>query len=293
MTELEDKFYKFVEEENERPEALKEAADLVLNAPESGARDGLMALMYHDGIGVEQDLDRAFEYAEKAAFKGNDGLGYYLLGYMCENAETPDQAEGGPRQKYDHYDAERFYELCSKIDSPWRYDAVMWLGDYYMDMAKGGDPEIGVEYYESIAGSYPPAAEALSDYYWDLVYPDYTEDVDWTKPLLKWTEVAEKSYPEEYAYRLGMLYYGGVGCEQDMEKGEDLFVKAYELGDWRGAQAMADVIKEQLEDLPDLSPEICIRREGEMQQWLERAGSLRRKDLIENPAERDNAIEED
>lgn len=292
-TELENKFYKLIAEEDERPEALKEAADLVLNAPESSERAGLLALIYHGGIGVEQDMDRAFGYAEKAALEWHDGLGYYLLGYMCENAETPDQAEGGPRQKYDHYDAERFYELSSKIDSPWRYDAVMWLGDYYMDMAKGGDPEIGVEYYESIAGSYPPAAEALSDYYWDLAFPDHTDDTDWTKPLFKWTKVAEKTYPEEYAYRLGVLYSCGIGCERDTDKGTDLFVKAYEHGDWRGAQAIAASIEELLANMPEMAPEPRQMREDEIRVWLHRAEELRQKDLLENPAERDNAIEED
>ena len=55
-TELENKFYKLIGEEDERPEALQEAADLVLNAPESSERAGLLALIYHDGIGVEQDI---------------------------------------------------------------------------------------------------------------------------------------------------------------------------------------------------------------------------------------------
>ena len=49
-TELENKFYKLIGEEDERPEALQEAADLVLNAPESSERAGLLALIYHDGI---------------------------------------------------------------------------------------------------------------------------------------------------------------------------------------------------------------------------------------------------
>lgn len=291
---LSDKFHKLIAEEDERPEALREAAELVLNAPESGERDGLLALIYHDGIGVDADLDKSFGLAEKAAFKGHDGLGYYLLGYMCENAETPDQAEGGPRQKYDHYDAERFYELCSKIDSPWREEAVIWLGDYYMDSAQGGDPEIGVEYYESIAGHNAEAAGRLSDYYWDLIdYTNPSDDPELAAALFKWTEVAGKLNPEDYSYRLGTLYVCGVGCQKDFTNAIDLFTDAYAYGDWRGAQAIAATLDEYLGDDPEITPAERAKIENEIAMWLGRAEEMRQKDLLENPDEQDNAIEED
>ncbi|MDE5841191.1 MAG: hypothetical protein K2H49_09750, partial [Muribaculaceae bacterium] len=182
------------------PEIRKNIYKMVNESPESGERDGLLALIYHDGIGVEPDLEKCFGYAEKAAFKSGDPLGYYLLGYMCDNAETPDQASGGSRQKYDHYDAERFYEICAKKESIWKIPACNWLGDYFLDYAKGGDPEIGVEYYEAIAETDAEAAGKLSDYYWDLVMPDHTDDTDRTLQLFKWTSVAAKLDPEEYAY---------------------------------------------------------------------------------------------
>ena len=105
--------------------------------------------------------------------------------------------------------------------------------------------------------------------------------------------MAEKTYPEEYAYRLGVLYSFGIGCERDMDKGTDLFVKAYELGDWRGAQAMAASIEELLANMPEMAPEPRQMRENEIRVWLHRAEELRQKDLLENPAERDNAREED
>ena len=81
-----------VEEEHTR------LVKVVSAAPEGPERDGLLGLLLHEGIGVPVDLDKSFDHAEKAA-KGGDALGYFLLGFMCENAETPDQAEGGPRQK--------------------------------------------------------------------------------------------------------------------------------------------------------------------------------------------------
>lgn len=72
----------------------RKAAELVFHAPED-EKYGLLALMYHGGIGVEPNLNMAFEYAEKAAME-NEGVALYLLGFMCENGETPDQFNGGP-----------------------------------------------------------------------------------------------------------------------------------------------------------------------------------------------------
>lgn len=45
-----------------------------------------------------------------------------------------------------------------------------------MDMAKGGDPEIAVEYYEKIASHNAEAAGKLSDYYRDMGMPEYPDD---------------------------------------------------------------------------------------------------------------------
>ena len=108
METLTDRFISTLADREHIPEVAEEAAEMVTGAPNSPERTGLMAYMYHEGIGVPVDMDECFRLAEKAAFEGGDGLGYFLLGFMCDNAETPDQAEGGPRQKYDHYDAERF-----------------------------------------------------------------------------------------------------------------------------------------------------------------------------------------
>lgn len=260
----------------EDPQTQRKAAELVLGAPDGAERDGLLSLIYHEGLGVERDLDRAFEYAEKAAFGGGDGLGYFMLGYMCDNAETPDQAEGGPRQKYDHYDAERFYEICSGIKSRWRDQAILWLGDYYMDMAKGGDPEIGVEYYEKIADSNAEAAGRLSDHYWDLIMPEYLEDEEWTSQLYRWTSVAARLDPEEYSYRMGWIYADGLGCEPQPDKAIEEFGKAYSYGDWRGAKSIARVFEEMLDSAPDAASR--AECEKNIRLWDERSDRLREQD---------------
>lgn len=281
---LSDKFHTTLAKGEDDPAIQKEAAEIVLNAPDSAERNGLLALMHHEGIGVDENLDKSFDYAAKAAEEG-DGLGYFLLGYMCDNAETPDQAEGGPRQKYDHYDAERFYELCSKVESRWREEAVIWLAEYYMDSAKGGDHEIGVEYFESIADHNAYAAGALSDYYWDLVMPEFTDDKEWTSKLFKWTAAAVRLDPEEYSFRMGWLYADGLGCEQDYNMAIEQFGTAYEYGDWRGAKGIADILAE----LQQLDHDHNSRKEcdKEIELWNERASKLREQELSQLEDETD------
>lgn len=270
---LSDKFHATLAGHEEDPEVQNEVAKLILNTEESPERDGLMALIYHDGIGVDADLEKSFELAEKAALEGGDGLGYFMLGYMCDNIETPDQAEGGPRQKYDHYDAERFYEACSKTESRWRKHAILWLGDYYMDSAKGGDPEIAVEYYESIAIDNAEAAGRLSDYYWDLIMPEYLEDREWWAKLFKWTKAATNLEPETYSYRMGWIYADGLGCKKSSDKAIEYFGNAYAYGDWRGAKAIAQVLTEALEENPDCEDK--TEYEKQIALWNERGDRLR------------------
>ncbi|MDE6577665.1 MAG: hypothetical protein K2K58_05795 [Muribaculaceae bacterium] len=242
---LSEKFEEMLRASETNPDLIPGLVRMVMDAPESAERDGLLALMYHEGIGVEQNLEKSFQLAEKAAFsEEGDGLGYYILGYMCEHAETPDQADGGPRQKYDHYDAEGFYEKCAERESPWKEDAILWLGDYYMNSARGGDPEVGIEYYEKIAEKNETAAGRLSDYYWNLVVPGYEDDEEWTSQLFKWTSVAYDLDPEEYAFRMGCIYAEGLGCQKDSDKARSYFKEGWLAGDWRGADALARLNEE-------------------------------------------------
>ncbi|MDE6692801.1 MAG: sel1 repeat family protein [Muribaculaceae bacterium] len=260
MGTLTNRFIETLADRENIPEVADEVAEMVTNAPYSPERTGLMAYMYHEGIGVPVDMDECFRLAEKAAFEGGDGLGYFLLGFMCDNAETPDQAEGGPRQKYDHYDAERFYEKCMEIDSRWRDPAILWLGDYYMDSAQGGDPDIAVDYYSMIAENDSEAAGRLSDYYWNLIMPEYLEDEEWEAGLFKWTQIAARLDPEEYAYRMGWIYADGLGCEKSYEEAQEWFQMAYDHGDWRGARAIATLLEEMMEenDLSDEDKATCL-----------------------------------
>lgn len=295
---LSDDFHSLLAAAEDDPAMTAKAAELVLSAPIDSESTGLLALMYHEGIGVPADLDKCFALAEKAVAEGGDGLGYFLLGYMCDNAETPDQAEGGPRQKYDHYDAERFYELCSKTDSRWAVPAHLWLGDYYMDSAQGGDPEIAVEHYEAIGEKNGDAACRLSDYYWDqltvdAVIPEEYRDKDLREKIFKWTQLAVRDNPHDYSYRMGWCYADGIGC--DARKGFRLARKywedAYGFGDWRAADAIATLFEERLEELPPDADEWERERcRKEIASWRKLAEKPREREWAEEP---DCSMEED
>lgn len=269
---LSDKFHDLYQQLETNPDLTGKIIDLIENAPDTSERDGLRALMYHDGIGYALDYDKSFEMAEKAV-EGGDPLGFFMLGFMCDNIETPDQAQGGPRQKYDHYDAERFYSKCAEIESRWQPYAVLWLGEYYMDMAKGGDPEIAVEYYESIADNNAEAAARLSDYYWNLIMLNFIEDDEYRSQLFKWTSVAAKLNPEEYSYRMGWIYADGIGCKKSPEKAFDFFLEAYLYGDKNGASEIAEIYEEYLDENPEIADNEKLEYQKEIEYWKNMANT--------------------
>ena len=220
-------------------------------------------------MGVEQSFDKAFSLAKKAGLDGGDPGALYLLGLMCENAETPDQAEGGPRQEYDHYDAERFYELCAQKDSIWKATAISWLGDYYMDMARGGDPEVAIDYYTMIGHDDPDAAEALSDYYYDMVAYNIENDVyneENGEKLYEWTLEAYRFNPHDYAYRMGRIYAEGIGCEPSFRLARKYYEDAYEFGVIDAADDIANLYQNRI-DTNDLPADELARCRKEVESW--------------------------
>lgn len=281
---LSQQFHELLDMIEDNPSVAEKAAELVLSAPPTPESDGLLALIYHEGIGVEQDFEKAFEYAERAAAE-NEGSALFLLGYMCDNAETPDQAEGGPLQKYDHYDAERFMERCAATDSRWAVPAHLWLGDYFMDMAQGGDPEIAVEHYEAIAEQNGEAACRLSDYYWEQMSDDCFSDNEsdtgeLEENVFRWTVKAVQYDPAEYSFRMACCYADGIGC--DAEKGFRLARKywedAYSFGSWRAAEAIADLYRFRLDSLPAGANENeRLRCEAEIASWRKLARIARER----------------
>lgn len=296
MNSLSDQFYKLFDEYDGDPAEAERMARLVLDAPAGPERDGLLALMYHDGIGVEVDLDKAFEYAERAA-EANEGVALYLLGFMCEHAETPDQFEGGPRQKYDHYDAERFMEMCSRTSSSWADDAHLWLGHYFMNMARGGDPEVALEHFEAIADRNAEAAGALCDYYWILWENGYADsDAEreaLARDVMKWTHEAVRLNPHDYSYLMGRCYAEGIGCDAyaGFRLARKYWEDAYAFGDWWAADAIADLYEERLESLgPDAPETERVNCRKHCESWRKLA---RKEEERQAATEPDPSVEED
>ncbi len=297
MISLSKQFYSLVDEYDDKdrdPAVGERIVKLVNDAPAGPERDGLLALMYHDAIGVERDLEKAFSYAESAA-DDNEGVALYLLGFMCEHGETPDQLDGGPRQKYDHYDAERFMEMCSHTSSSWAEDAHLWLGHFFMDMARGGDPEIAVEHFEAIADNNAEAAGELSDYYWNLWENGYAETDEEIEALAhdvnKWTREAVRLNPHDYSYRMGCCYAEGLGCEANFRLARKYWEDAYAFGEWWAADAIAALFEQRLESLgPDAPETERVNCRKHIESWRKLA---RREQERQAASEPDPSVEED
>lgn len=248
METIFDRFICLYGEAESNPNAFNEMAELVLSAPVTPETTGLLAFMYHEGVGVEQDLDKAFRMAELAVKEGNDPTGLFLLGFMCDNEEIP--ADSG----YIPDDCLRFYEACAGVESRWRNEAILWLGDYFM--GQGDDPEVAVSYYESIGENDAEAAGNLSDYYWKQHLPglpDDLRDLELEEKVFFWTSQAVRLNPHDYSYRMGCVYYEGIGC--DAEKGFRLARKywedAYDYDDTRAADSIVFMFEERVASLPD------------------------------------------
>lgn len=130
---LSDKFHEMLAAHETDPDVRRQVADMVIGAADSPERDGLLALIYHEGIGVPADLDKSFECAGHAA-AGYEGLGCFLLGYMYETGEA------GAGNGED--DAVRYYERCAGLDSRWQTQAIFRLSDcYHYAFANAGNAD--------------------------------------------------------------------------------------------------------------------------------------------------------
>lgn len=285
---LSEDFWTIVDHDENSRENCRRAFEMALEAPDGPERDALLAVSYHDGIGVDPDNDKAFELAERAA-KQDEGLALYLLGLMCDNAETPDQATGGPRQKYDQYDASTFMERCAATDSWWAGAAHLWLGHYYYDSARGGDPEVAIEHFEQAGEDDKEASAIVSDYYWDMAGRDDFADEAVNAKLFKWTQAAVNQDPYEYSIRYATLLAEGIGCNPSFRLARKYFEDAYYFGKWEGAAAIAALFEDRAADtsLPDDERKKCLH---EAELWHKSAEKLRLEKIAEEP---DPSVEED
>lgn len=213
-------------------------ASMLFSAPATPESNGLLSVIYHQGIGVKQDLEKSRKYAEDA-YRGGNMIGYFMMGYLSDNDQ----------------ETAFYYEQCAESGTEWAAPAHQWLGDYYMGY--GGDPEKAVAHYEAIGEAEPQAAAALCDYYWH----NPQLDADHSK-VFHWTSTAARLNPHKFSYLLGCLYAEGKGCKADFQMAHDNFEDAITHGDKRGATALVILYRDRLKQ-PDLSGKeryICMRK---------------------------------
>lgn len=217
-----------------------EARALVESAPRCPETDGLLGYLYYYGIGGKlKSVKMAYVMFERAIRDGDDSMSLYMLGQMCERVETPDQDTGGPRQKYDAYDAPRLMERCMKAEGIMAMAARLWLGEYYIDTARGGDPELGVGYLEKTAEyGTPEAVTVLARHYREMAEYTGWQDEEVNRTLYKWQKLAWENDPVDEGYEYARLLCGIAGIEEDIELALRLFESDYDYGHPAGARAL-------------------------------------------------------
>ena len=184
-----------------------------------------LGVKYNKGINVEQDLEKALEYYEKAA-NLNHTQAQYTLGTMY--------AKG----YYVHKDIEKafyWYEKAANQNHP--ESQYRLAGLYYMQQ----DYEKAYYWYGKVRLLYEKAAEkgdAEAQYNLAGMYQNgWGIKQDWAKARY-WFEKSRLSYEklakqgdEDSLYSLGNLYYFGYGTKQDIHKAISYFEKITEKDD--------------------------------------------------------------
>lgn len=113
--------------------------------------------------------------------------------------------------------------------------------------------------YESMGEEDADIVCGICDYYWDKW--DHSKnvnnklnDMELERKVFEWTRKAALVNPHDYSYRMGFCYAFGIDC--DREKGFRLARKywedAFDFGEWRAADGIADLYEERLNSLPDI-----------------------------------------
>lgn len=194
---------------------------------------GLMGYLTYYGLGgIENDYTQALIWFEKGA-KGNDSLSLYYLGLMCEAYE-------GTEGKYDWYDAEPFMTRCADGRGKYAQFAALWLGDFFGDSAKGGDPEVSVDYYTMAAElGNEDAVKSLAEHYYDEAEYAEFKDEKLNKLLYKYQEEAYENNPHDESFNYGYLIEHGIGTQKNMRLAMKLYEEDYTFGHSQGARALA------------------------------------------------------
>lgn len=219
---------------------------------------------------ITDDIDSLFAEADRLIDAGNPE-GYGLLGeahYIQGDYENASVAfEKGiemkePRSmydfalmcydglvdntRYDWYDAEKYMEMCYKTESDISVEAAVWLAEYFLDSAEGGDPEFAMDYLNYAADKgHKRATELLADHYFSLAENEDFKNEEANSLAFKYEQRAYEDDPHEQSYNYGYMYFYGIGTPVNLRLALKLFEEDYEFGHKEGAEALADYYEKE------------------------------------------------
>ena len=226
------------------PQDFEKALELFLSEAENGNVLAMYDLgrMYADGLGVESDNDKAYEYYAKAlsgfqqvesqkAWKYTE----YRIGKMF--------AQGlGTEQDYET--AAQWFELSA--EKKYKYAQYSLGGLYYRGQGVEKDFQTAFSLYlKSAEQGFPYADYEVAKMYRDGVGTE--KDVDKSnehfKKAFKGFEALEKkSHDDKLQYRLGWMLQNGIGTQKDIARAKEYFAKSAKMGNVFGGYSLAKLI---------------------------------------------------
>ena len=191
---------------------LQKDMEAIKNLSDAGGAYGQYALawMYSNGIGVEKDEEKAFEWYKKST-KLNYAPAQFALAWIYFN---------GIGVEKDEEKAFEWYEKSAKLNfAPAQFALA---GMYLNGIGVEKDEEKAFEWYEKSAKlNYAPAQLNLAEMYSNGVGVEKDEE-----KAFEWCEKSAKLNYVPAQLALAEMYSNGVGVEKDEEKASEWYEKS-------------------------------------------------------------------
>ena len=218
---------------------------------------GILAGLYRNGQGVDQDYGKALEWYEKAA-----GLG---CSYAMNRIALLYYYGNGVEQ--DYLKAVEWFEKAASLNCE---DAMNNIGVMYYN-GQGVDQDYGkvMEWYEKAAD----LGDSTAMYNIGRLYEKGDEVKQDYQKAMEWYEKAADLGHEDAMYNIGWMYCNGQGVEQDYQKAMEWYEKAADLGQ---KVAMNDIGWMYYQGLG------VIKNYATALEWYEKAAALDHANAINN-----------
>lgn len=228
----------------ETPQDFEKALELFLAEAENGNVLAMHDLgrMYANGLGVESDNSKAYEYYAKAlsGFEQVDAqkawkYTEYRIGKMF--------AQGlGTEQDYET--AAQWFELSA--EKKYKYAQYSLGGLYYRGQGVEQDFQTAFSLYlRSAEQNFPYADYEVAKMYRDGVGTEKDADKSNShfKKAFKGFEALEKnSHDDKLQYRLGWMLRNGIGTQKDIARAKEYFRKSAKMGNMFAGYSLAKLI---------------------------------------------------